>query len=260
LTGSTEQQLVAARATLQALQTRLKPNHPDIRIWTRRVRDLEAKTEAEAVDSPVSETSAKPSSPADALRQKRIADVSAEIRQLDRQIAQKQGEEQRLRASAGEYQRRVEMAPARESELVELTRDYATLQTLYANLLGKNEEAKISANLERRQIGEQFKLLDPARLPERPVSPNRVQLNAFGTGAGLAIGLLLIAFVEYRDRSFRLDDEVSRVLSLPVLAVVPVMLSDADRQSLRRRRIVTTVGLGSTVMACLAVVVYVFVR
>ena len=62
------------------------------------------------------------------------------------------------------------MAPTRESELVELTRDYATLQGLYSSLLAKKEESKIAANLERRQIGEQFKLLDPARLPERPIS------------------------------------------------------------------------------------------
>ena len=259
LSGSTQQQLATARATLQALQTRLTPNHPDIRIWTRRVRDLEAKADAEALDTPLSGAST-PSTPVEALRQRRMADLKAEIDLLDRQIAQKQAEEKRLRAGVGEYERRLGMAPARESELVELTRDYATLQSLYSTLLGKNEEAKISANLERRQIGEQFKLLDPARLPEKPFSPDRQRLNALGIGAGLAIGVLLIGLVEYRDRSFRVDDDVVRVLSLPVLAVVPVMLSGGEQRTLRRRRIVTTVGLASTVMACLVVVVYAFVR
>jgi uncharacterized protein involved in exopolysaccharide biosynthesis len=222
---------------------------------------LEAKAEAEALDMPVSVAgTTKPRSPAEALRQKRMSDLTEEMRLLDRQIAQKQAEEKRLRANVGEYQRRLDMAPARESELIELTRDYTTLQSLYSTLLAKNEEAKISANLERRQIGEQFKLLDPARLPERPFSPNRPRLSAIGVGAGLAIGVLLIALLEYRDRSFHVDEEVMRVLSLPVLAVVPVMLSNGERESLRRRRLATTVGLGSTVMACLVVVVYVFVR
>ena len=55
--------------------------------------------------------------------------------------------------------------PKRESELVELTRDYTTLQTTYQSLLAKREESKIAANLERRNIGEQFKVLDPARVP-----------------------------------------------------------------------------------------------
>ena len=49
-------------------------------------------------------------------------------------------------------------------------RDYTTLQAQYTGLLGKSQDAKVAANLERRQIGEQFKLLDPARLPQRPKS------------------------------------------------------------------------------------------
>ena len=72
------------------------------------------------------------------------------------------------------------MVPARETELAELTRDYTTLQQIYSDLLAKNEESKVAANLERRQIGEQFKLLDPARLPEKPISPNRLMINLIG--------------------------------------------------------------------------------
>ena len=60
------------------------------------------------------------------------------------------------------------MVPTRESELVELTRDYSTLQETYASLLQKREDSKLAANLERRQIGEQFRILDPASLPQRP--------------------------------------------------------------------------------------------
>ena len=258
--GTTAQQLEVARTTLQALELRLKPGHPDIGLWKRRIRDLERKAEAEALDAPVSDGPTRASSPTEGVRQRRMAELQAEIEQLGGQIAYKQKEETRLRGLAGGYQQRVEMAPTRESELVELTRDYATLQTMYTNLLGKKEEAKIAANLERRQVGEQFKLLDAARLPEKPFSPDRVQINIFGLLAGLAVGLGLIALREYRDSSFRTDDEIATVLSLPVLAVVPVMLSDGERRSLRRRKLVVSLGLGSTVTACLAVVIYTFVR
>jgi capsular polysaccharide biosynthesis protein len=126
--------------------------------------------------------------------------------------------------------------------------------------MSKNEEAKIAANLERRQIGEQFKILDPARMPERPFSPNRSRMTLFGLVGGLALGLALVLLLEYRDRTFRFDDEVARVLSLPVLAVVPIMLADADRRSQRNRRLAMSLGFGSTVIACLAVVVYTLVR
>ncbi len=258
--ATTAQQLAAARATLQALELKFKPGHPDIGLYQRRIRDLERKAEEEALAAPVSAGGARPASPAEAARQRRMSDLRAELEQLDRQLAFKQNEERRLRGQAGTYQARLEMAPTRESELVELTRDYTTLQTGYTNLLAKREEAKIAANLERRQVGEQFKLLDAARLPERPFSPNRAQITFFGLLGGLVLGAALLGLIEYRDSSFRTDDEVSRVLSLPVLAVVPIMRSDAERRRLSRRRMMLNLGLGSTVTACLAVVLYTFIR
>jgi len=92
---------------------------------------------------------------------------------LDRQMAKKRTDEQHLRDEMKVYQARVEAAPARESEMTEMNRDYETLQQTYRSLLGKKEESQISANLEKRQIGEQFKILDPARMPEKPASPDR---------------------------------------------------------------------------------------
>ena len=142
--------------------------------------------------------------------------------------------------------------------MVELTRDYETIQALYANLLSKKEESKIAANLERRQIGEQFKLLDPARMAEKPSSPNRDSINMLGMVGGLALGVALIALLEFRDKGLKTDDEVLSVLNLPVLAVVPVMQSSVERHQHIRNRLFLHVGLGSTVVGCLAVVAYSF--
>ena len=256
--GTATQQLEAAKTALAQLQLRLKEDHPDITRMKRVISDLEKKAEAEAAAAPAA---AGPTvTPAEVARRKRVGDLRAELEQVERQVAAAQAEEKRLRQVAGAYQQRVEMAPTRESEMTELTRDYTTLQTQYASLLAKKEESQISANLERRQIGEQFKLLDPARLPERPTSPNRQQINTFGMIAGLAIGFALLAFIELRDTSFKTDEDLLNVLGLPVLAVVPLMQSNTERRRAFRLRLLMHLGLGATVSACLAVVAYTFVR
>jgi hypothetical protein len=144
--------------------------------------------------------------------------------------------------------------------MTELMRDYTTLQNVYTTLLTKKEDSKMAANMERRQGGEQFRLLEPARLPERPVSPNRPLITFFGIVAGAAFGLLLIALLEYRDSSLKTDDEAVAVLELPVLAVVPLMQSEAERRTALRRRLVLGASLSATVLACFAVVIYTFVR
>ena len=80
--------------------------------------------------------------------------------------------------------------------MTELTRDYETLQHSYTGLLSKKEDAQIAANLERYQIGEQFKILDPARLPEKPFSPNRPRLYLLGAAVGLGLGIALATFLD----------------------------------------------------------------
>ncbi len=186
--------------------------------------------------------------------------LKADLRTLDQQIAGYEAEEKRLRATASTYQARVESVPARESEMVELTRDYSTLSGIYTGLLAKSEESKVTTHLETRQIGERFEMLDPARLPEKPFSPNRMLINLYGMIGGLALGMGLVALREYRDATFKTDDEVTNLLALPVLAVVPLMQSDNDRRRDSRRRLLVNVGLGSAVTCCLAVLVYTFVR
>jgi polysaccharide chain length determinant protein (PEP-CTERM system associated) len=243
------QRLAAAKAGLAALQTRLKPDHPTVQRAVRAVQELE-KAANEAADRP------QTVAPQPTARARRLQDVRLELELLDRELAAKDKQEQALRTQVGAYQARVEVAPTRESEMIELTRDYKTLQDLYTSLLTKKEESKISANLERRQIGEQFKLLDPARLPEKPFSPNRERLTLMGLGAGLMVGLALIALLEYKDKSFKVDHEVMRVLSLPVLAVVPMMQSAAERKWAFRKQILVGSACATTVVASLAVVAY----
>jgi polysaccharide chain length determinant protein (PEP-CTERM system associated) len=243
--GTTAQQLEAAQARLEAYKQRYTADHPDVLNLQRTITELQHRLEAETPLAS-SEANREPSlSPAEMVQQKRIRDLQAELAVIDHQLRANEAEEKRLKQAIKDYQAKVDVLPTRESELVELTRDYSTLQTAYSNLLMKREDSKIAANLERRQIGEQFRILDPASLPEAPFN-QRQRMLMMGSGAfgGLALGLLLIGFGEFRDSSFRREEEVARLLSVPVLALVPVMISEADRRAKRRRAVlVDAVGV-----------------
>lgn len=251
------QRLEVARASLKAMELRLTADHPDMKTLKRLIGDLEKAAEQEALQRPISESpqSAAGATPAELARRTRIADLQTEHASINRRLTAGQAELQRLGALTTSYQRRVEATPQSESELTALMRDYDTLKTIYTQLLQKNEASKVSANLERRQIGEQFKILDSARLPEKPVSPNRVRLNLMGAAAGLALGLGLVVLLEYRDTSLKSEGDVIAALSLPVLALVPAIATKKEIVVRRKRRlaismagVVLVIGLASIAM------------
>ena len=238
--GTASQQLESARRQLRQMELRLKPEHPDIGRMKRVIADLEQKAEAEAIQAPVSV--AGRSSPAEAARRSRMKELRNNADALRTQIGRKEAEADRLRDRLSKYQDRAEAAPKLETELIEMNRDYDALRQLYSDLLRKKQESQMQVALQTREIGEQFKLLEPARAPERPVSPNRPQLNLLGVIGGLALGLGFVALAEYRDSTFKSDDDIVTSLSLPVLAMIPNMITSGERRRTRRRRMLLSVS------------------
>jgi uncharacterized protein involved in exopolysaccharide biosynthesis len=158
-----------------------------------------------------------------ARRQAELENAREDLARVNRAIERHTAEQKELNATIGMYQRRMEAAPVRDTELVDLMRDYTTLKQSYDSLLAKRIDSGISANLERGQIGEQFKMLDPARLPEKPASPDRPRLYFLALLLAVGVGLASAGGAEYLDRGLRSEDDVRLALALPVLATIPVI-------------------------------------
>jgi polysaccharide chain length determinant protein (PEP-CTERM system associated) len=252
--ATAKQQLEQAREQLAALQVRYKPEHPAVSRQLKAIAELELKAAAEdeARDDRTASVSPAPApvmSTEQVQRRESLRQWKAEIESLDRQTEFKEKEEARLRTVVDEYRRRVEAVPGIESAWVALTRDYGTQQESYRKLLERSQEAKVAVNLERRQIGEQFRVLDAAKVPQRPISPFRLQINAVGFVVGLVLGLVVAALLEIRDASFRIETDVMETLALQVLAVVPQVDSPSDRARRLRRRVY---AWGATAVCCVA--------
>jgi len=259
MTGSAAQKLAAAEAQLNGVIARgLKPASVEYIRAERLVARYKKEADAEALRTPLSSGTGG-AAVAVSPREKLLAQYREELNNLKQNIAAREAEDKRIRAKASEYQAKVDRAPLREAELIELQREYDTIRSIYDGLVAKREAANMSVSLQRRQIGEQFVLLDRAQVPQRPSAPDRMLINLLGLAAGLAVGVALVALVEYRDSTFKTDTDLGGVLALPVLAVVPLMLSEAERRSKFRRRLLLNLSLGSTVAVCLAVITYSFV-
>lgn len=72
------------------------------------------------------------------------------------------------------------------------------LAAQYKSLVSKREEAALSATLEQRQIGEQFRILEQALIPEQPFAPNRQGMTIGGTLIGFGVGVVVLLVAALR--------------------------------------------------------------
>jgi polysaccharide chain length determinant protein (PEP-CTERM system associated) len=129
--------------------------------------------------------------------------------------------QERVSSDLKQYGSRVDHTPMREQQLAGLTRDYDNMQRNYQGLLDRRLNARLAESLEKRQKGEQFRIIDPAHFPTFPESPDvfKIMMMALVAGCGLGFGSAIV--IETMRSSFRHGDEVERLLGIPILAEVP---------------------------------------
>ena len=216
--------LVDMKAALSQLRTRYTDEHPDVKSLEARIAALEASRGARrATDAAAAAAAAPPPDPVAAAFEGRKREARVEVESLRSRLADV---DRRIAA----FQGRVEAAPRREQEILGLTRDYQKLSDNYTQLLTKKLDAEMAARLEQQERGQQFRILDPAYLPETPSFPNRVLFALGGAIGGLLLGIGLSIGVDFLDPTFKDADDVANALPFPVLAVLPYVPPKEQRR------------------------------
>src|SRR6185437_13839620 len=183
----------AQQADLQRLQdeeaelrARYTDDYPDVVAVRRKIKDLQAQM----AKAPAPTTAAPANTAPTRNDSVGVQQLRAQLRALELGIASKQREQSRIQAQLRVYQDRISSSPAVQEEYKSITRDTQTAQQFYDDLLAKMQQSQMATDLERRQQGEQFTVMDEPNLPESPAFPKRGVFIAGGLAGGLALGLL----------------------------------------------------------------------
>ncbi len=226
-----DQQLSALQTQLANLQARYTDDYPDVVKVKNDIAALKkqiAQSDAQKVVSEASKTQKS------TLEPSQIAQLRAQVHNLDQVIVEKAREQEQIKQQIRLYQDRVQSSPAVEQQFKELIRGYQTALDSFNELQKKRDESAMAADLERKQQGEQFRVLDPANLPGKPSFPNRPLFAAGGFGGGLALGLGIAFLLEMRDSSLKTERDVEFTLRLPVLAMIPEIEPVSAQQPLEK--------------------------
>jgi polysaccharide biosynthesis transport protein len=220
------------RVRLGEMKTRLTEEHPDVIKTRGEIAELMKQLRATGRDT----ADNKPDNPAYITLSSQLSGIQSEIESAKRQI-------ETLSRKREDYKKRIAASPGVEEGYKNILDQRNNLQLKYDDLSKKFMEAKVSNGMEKEQKGERFTLIDAARLPEKPVSPNIPAILLIGLVLGLGSGVGVAALNEQGDQTARTPEMLARVTSFPVLASIPEIVTweDIARQKKKRRR--AAVGL-----------------
>lgn len=229
-------ELTNRRNKLAELSAKYTERHPDVIRLRQEIEQLEKKISMTYMPPRTSNQNEQGGSsaylPLGGREREESLRMRAQIASTETEIAALKRERERIKGIIADIQARLSRIPSHEQELIVLTRDYDNLKNSYNDLLKKKMEANLSENVESRQGEEQFQILDPANLPEKPFKPQKrkILILALLLASGLGFGGAIV--LEGMDQTIRAAKDFQHYFDLKVFASIP----DIDVGDVARRK------------------------
>jgi uncharacterized protein involved in exopolysaccharide biosynthesis len=233
-----DQQLNKLKTQLADLSSHYTDRHPDVRklkeeiAKTERMKqqltaELNSGSQQPSTDNPTAAASySDASTPA-------IMQVESQLKANQIEMASRQRNIEAIEKDIREYQGRLNQAPVREQEFTDITRGYEQSKANYDNLLKKKNDSELATNLELRQQGEHFQILDPPSFPQKPYFPNRMKMCAIGLAIGMLLGGAFAVGSEYVDDRLYSDEELKKLVPVNVIVEIPIISTMEEDQKSR---------------------------
>jgi succinoglycan biosynthesis transport protein ExoP len=238
------------------LLSRFTDKYPDVVRVDQQIKETEALLAASKLapeptkqdTTPASSQSARPTQ-ANAT----TAQVKSQLEANRIEIGNNTEEKKRIEASIADVQRHLNLTPVREQQLSDLLRGYDQSKRHYDDMLNKKTQSELATNLEKRQQGERFNIIDPPSLPVKPISPDHVKISLGGLLAGFILGAALALFVEAKDHSLFSEQDLRSAFAFPLMLGLPVLLSSAEVQKRSRKKVLEwVVGVALCLLVCVS--------
>ncbi|MDP6981339.1 MAG: hypothetical protein QF570_22485 [Myxococcota bacterium] len=188
--------------------------------------------------------------------------AAAERQRAELHVQALEQEVARIELSLDELRANIAATPRVAEQLQSFRRQHEQLSQSLLSFSNLRLEAAVQADLERRQLGERFRILESAIPPREISSPNRVLILVLGLMFGLAVGVVVGIVAEGTDPSFHQERDLQSSVGIPVLAVIPAIQFEDDLEKRRQMHTVRALALTGMTVFCLVggLATYMFVN
>ncbi len=170
-----------------------------------------------------------------------VSPTAVRVELIDKELDRLRAEQRKMQSQMATYQSRIDAAPLREQQLVELTRNYDVSKQHYQQLLDKSFNIGMAASLEEKQKGERFTVLDAAQIPEKPVKPSRKLLIPFALMVSLGLPIIVVLGKEALDSAIKSEADLKALLpaNVKVIGSISLIPNPGDARKLKRINMVS---------------------
>ncbi len=226
------------RGELKKLKTRYSEKHPDVIRLQASLTRLEEEQE-------IGEEFSLDASEGASLIEAQEEDVNAQLQVISEELNDLQKEKREIKGDMEIYRHRIETGPKIQQMLTDITRSYRGIKDNYDALLQKKFRAQVAENLERAQQAEQFSVVDPAKLPDKPSKPQTRKILVLAFCLALATGLGGALLKEYLDPSFFRAKDLEDGLLIPVLVSIPLITTQRDHRGIIVKKVLSATAMVS---------------
>lgn len=162
----------------------------------------------------------------------KLAGLLKEMTSANPKVQVVQAEKSRLETALRERQNQLRHLPEKERRLTSLNLTVQMADDIYQLIKKAHEEARVRA----RKSASETRVVSaavPAFYPSRPL---KYQYVGAGFLVSLLVGIIVALLLEYLNTTLRRIDDVEKLLQLRVLATIPQMGRQGDRESASRRQ------------------------
>jgi uncharacterized protein involved in exopolysaccharide biosynthesis len=244
-------QLERLRQELATAEQTYTQEHPDVKRLKRQIAALESEIENPRAAPRESATAVNADNPAYINLKTQLQAADSELRSL---------KTRRVKAEdkIAEYEERLLLTPKIEQEYRMIVRDLDQTSARYQDTKAKQMTAEVGQEMEKERKGEKFTLIDPAVLPEEPISPNRPAIIFLSLVLALGAGVGSAAVAESMSAAVRGAKGVVAILHTAPLAVIPYLPNAADTRAQQTKKRIMIIAVIAGIIILLLLVHFLF--
>jgi polysaccharide chain length determinant protein (PEP-CTERM system associated) len=179
-----------------------------------------------------------------------FSDIDGRLKAISLEKSAIQNDLERLAVS-------IDATPANEAALAALQRRRDNIKAQYDTAVARLADASTGEQIEVSAQGGNFSLVEPAIAPTSPLQPRRKRILAMGLTGGVAGGIALVVLMELLNKTIRRPRELSDLLQVQPLEVVPYIWSEKEAGAGRLKILSTSLAAAAIVPAVVLAADYV---